>query len=81
MPLSDSWIYLHIYLKIRSKIEIHITVNSDVYTIIIKRVFLFPCLKILLRHSNRWTICTRHEPNCGVYALAQRADTVGQIWR
>ncbi len=27
---------------------------------------MFPCLKILLGHRNRWTLCNPHEPSCGV---------------
>ncbi len=45
------------------------------YTITRKRVFLFPCLKILLGHSNRWTQCDHQEPSC-VYGPAERAENL-----
>ncbi len=44
-----------------------------------KWIFLFPCLKLLLGHSNRWTQCNHHESSCIViytivYASADRAE-------
>jgi hypothetical protein len=36
-----------------------ILLNSAKYNITRKRLFLFPCLKILLVHSNRWTVCNQ----------------------
>ncbi len=39
-----------------------------------KRVFLFPCLKILLGHSSRWTSCNNHEPSCGVLSSWEGRD-------
>jgi hypothetical protein len=40
-----------------------------------ERVFLFPCLKLLLGHSNRWTQCYHHEPSCGVRSSKERRLT------
>jgi hypothetical protein len=56
---------LHVYLKIRFK-ALNTIINGAEYTITRKRVFLFPCLKTLLRHSIRWTLCNHHEPSCGL---------------
>ena len=47
-------------------VEQHTLLNRAEYTITRKRVFLFPCLKILLGRSNRWTLCHPHHPSCGV---------------
>ena len=56
---------LHIYFNTNSKLYINywIALNTPIQG---KEFFLFPCLKILLGHSNRWTLCNRHEPSWGV---------------
>jgi hypothetical protein len=48
--------------------------KSPGYTIR-ERVFLFPCIKILLGHSHRWTQCNHHEPSCGVRSSWKGRET------
>ncbi len=50
--------------------------NSTECTITRKRVFMFPCLKTLLRHSIRWTLCNHHEPSCVRYSWESRDHKV-----
>ena len=65
MPMPGSWIYATYLFENKFK-ALHTLLNSAEYTITRKRVFLFPCLKILLGHSNRLTLCNPHQPSCGV---------------
>jgi hypothetical protein len=60
---------LHIYLTISFKAS-NTLLNSAEYTPTRERVFLLPCLKILLGHSNRWTQCNQVVE----YAPAERAE-------
>ncbi len=63
MPLPGSWIYATDLLKSKFK-ALNTLLHSAEYTISRKRVFLFQCLKILLGHSSRWTLCNHHEQSC-----------------
>ncbi len=75
LGLKDILQYLQYYkmsFKKRAKGFKYI-LNSVEYTITRERVFLFPWLKTLLGHSNRWNQCNHHEPSCGV-APAEKAD-------
>jgi hypothetical protein len=58
------------FLKFKS---LNSLLNSPEYTVTWKGVFLIPCIKILLRHSNRWTQNNHHGPSCMVYAPAEKA--------
>ncbi len=61
---TDAIAMLHICFKFKA---LHTLLNSAEYTITSKRsFFLFPCIKILLGHSNRWTLCNPHQPSCSV---------------
>ncbi len=40
-----------------------------------KDYFLFPCLKILLGHRNRWTRRNHHKPSCGVCSSWEGRET------
>ncbi len=52
-------------LKKSSKLYIHyqIALNTPLQG---KEFFLFPCLKILLGYSNRWTLYNPHQLSCSV---------------
>jgi hypothetical protein len=65
--LPGIWIYATYLFENKFK-ALHTLLNRAEYTITRKRVFLFPCLKILLGHSNRWTLCHPHQPSCGVHS-------------
>ncbi len=68
--LLGSWISATYFYKISWKL-----LNCAEYIITRKRVYLFPCLKILLRHSNMWTQCNHHEPSCGVRSSWEGRET------
>jgi hypothetical protein len=68
MTVPEAEFMIHIYLKISFK---HITEYHAIYY---NKEFLFPCLKILLGHSNRWTLRNRHEPSCGVCSSWEGRD-------
>jgi hypothetical protein len=74
MPLPDSWISAKYLFKIKFK-AFKTLLNSVEYIISGKRVFLFPCLKILLGHRNRLTQCNHHEPSCGVSSSCEGRET------
>ncbi len=75
MPLPGSWIYATYLFKNKFK-ALNTLLNSAEYTITRNRICLFPCLKILLGHSNRWTLCNHHEPSCGVCSSWEDRDTL-----
>ncbi len=74
MPKPGSWIFAVCLFKTNFK-ALNTLSNSAEYTITRKRVILFPCLKILLGHSNRCTQCDHQEPSC-VYGPAERAENL-----
>ncbi len=71
---------LHIYFKKISKLNLHyqIALNSPLQ----ERVFLFPCLKILLGHSNRWTLCNPHQLSCDVRSSWEGREilAISSLW-
>jgi hypothetical protein len=73
-PLPGSWISATFLFMNKFKTS-NTLLNSTEYTITRGRLFLYPCLKIFLGHSNRWTHCIHQEPSCGVqYTSAERAE-------
>ncbi len=72
MPLPDSWISAKYLFIIKFK-AFKTVLNSVEYITTRKRVFLFPCLKILLGH--RLTQCNHHEPSCGVSSSCENRET------
>jgi len=65
---------LYIYLFKNKWKALNTLFNSAEHTITRERVFLFPCLKVLLGHSNRWTLCNHHEPSCGIRSSLEGRD-------
>ncbi len=66
---------LHIYIKNKFK-ALNTLSNTTKYIITREIVVVFPCLKILLRHSNRLTLCNHHEPSCYVRSSSEGRKTV-----
>ncbi len=56
--ISDTYLFENMFRALNT------ILNIAEYIITRERVFLFPCLKILLRHCNRWTQ-RNHDLSCG----------------
>ncbi len=73
MSLPGSWISVTYLFKNKftafNKLQ-----NSDEYTITRKRLFLFPCLKILLGHSSNSGLNVTITFQVVVYSPAERAE-------
>jgi hypothetical protein len=65
MPLPGSSISATYLFKNKLR-ALNTLLKRAEYNIISERAFLFPCLKTLHGHSNRWTLSNHHKPSCGL---------------
>ncbi len=65
MPLPGSSISATYLFKNKLR-ALNTLLKRAEYNITRERVFLFPCLKTLHGHTNRWTLCNHYKPSCGV---------------